>query len=388
MVVRIPLRIGYIQLHYTIGNGLERCFMKIAIDARIINSGTGRYIERLLRHLEQIDTRNDYLILVRKADLNYYRPASPRFTVVEADFKNYSLGEQIGLGRLLYKLRPDLVHFCMPQQPLLYTRPAVTSILDLNLLRISQNDDMGKIELRVKKAIFAGLLKIVAKRSKHILTISNYSKDDIVRFAHVPPQKITVAYPAADSLTDKPQPVAAYKNVPFIMYVGRAEPYKNNRGLIEAHQQLLTANPNLRLVIVGRKDILRHADEQWVADNGYKNVDFLGFVPDDHLAWLYAHCRAYVFPSFMEGFGLPSLEAMLYGAPVASSNASCLPEINGEAAVYFDPANIDSMAQVVGALINDESKRARLAKLGAKQVAKYSWRRMAEQTLKMYNDTA
>lgn len=361
--------------------------MKIAIDARIINSGTGRYIERLLHHLERIDKHNEYLILVRKADLNYYKPTSSRFTVVEADFKNYSLGEQIGLARLLYRLKPDLVHFCMPQQPLLYTRPAVTSILDLNLLRISKNDDMGRVELRIKKAIFAVLLKIVAKRSRHILTISNYSKDDIIRFANLSPQKITVAYPAADPLTDKPEPMPAYKNVPFIMYVGRAEPYKNNRGLIKAHQQLLTKNPGLRLVIVGRKDILRHADEQWVKDNGYKNVDFLGFVPDDQLAWLYANCHAYVFPSFMEGFGLPSLEAMLYGAPVASSNASCLPEINGEAAVYFDPANVDDMMRVIDELINDESERARLAKLGAKQVAKYSWRRMAEQTLKMYNNT-
>lgn len=362
--------------------------MKIAIDARIINSGTGRYIERLLRNLEQIDKHNEYLILVRKADLTYYKPTAPNFSVLEADFKDYSFGEQIGLARLLYKLKVDLVHFCMPQQPLLYFRPSVTSILDLNLLRITENDDMGKVELRIKKAIFAGLLKIVARRSKHILTISNYSKDDIIRFAHVPPQKITVAYPAADTLTDKPKPLAAYKNVPFIMYVGRAEPYKNNRGLIAAHQQLLKSNPELRLVIVGRKDILRQADEQWAKENGYKNIDFLGFVPDDQLAWLYASCRAYVFPSFMEGFGLPSLEAMLYGAPVASSNASCLPEINGEAAVYFDPANIDNMAQVVGDLINDESKRAHLAKLGAKQVAKYSWRRMAEQTLKMYNDAA
>jgi glycosyltransferase involved in cell wall biosynthesis len=360
--------------------------MKIAIDARIINSGTGRYIERLLRNLEQIDRDNEYIVLLRKADLAYYKPSSPNFKVVQADFKDYSFSEQIGFARLLYRLKPDLVHFCMPQQPLLYLRPAVTSILDLNLLRITENDDMGKQELRIKKAIFAGLLKIVAKRSKHILTISNYSKNDIVQFSHVPPQKITVAYPAADKLSDKPEPVTAYKNVPFTMYVGRAEPYKNNRGLIAAHQQLLKNNPDLRLVIVGHKDILRQADEQWVTDNGYKNVDFMGFVSDDQLAWLYANCRAYVFPSFMEGFGLPSLEAMLYGAPVASSNASCLPEINGEAAVYFDPASVDDMARVVSGLINDESKRAQLAKLGAKQVAKYSWRRMAEQTLEMYNN--
>lgn len=358
--------------------------MKIAIDARIINSGTGRYIERLLHYLEQIDTNNHYTILVRHADLDFYKPKNPNFTVVEADFKDYSFGEQIGFARLLYKLRPDLVHFCMPQQPLLYRRPAVTSILDLNLLRISSNDDMNPVELRIKKAIFSRLLKTVARRSRHILTISNYSKNDIVQFSHIDPQKITVAYPAADKFSGQPEIVPAYLGKKFIMYVGRAEPYKNNRGLMQAHQQLLGANPDLRLLIVGRKDVLRQADAQWASEQGFKNIDFLGFVSDAQLAWLYSHCRAYVFPSFMEGFGLPSLEAMTYGAPVASSNASCLPEINGDAAAYFDPTNIADMAKVIGELINDDSARAALAAKGFEQIKKYSWRKMAEQTLAVY----
>ena len=360
--------------------------MRIAIDARIINSGTGRYIERMLHYLEQTNSEHEYLILVRHADLTYYKPTKPNFKIIEAEFKDYSFGEQLGFAHLLYKLKPDLVHFCMPQQPLLYTGPAVTSILDLNLLRITSNDDMNPVELRIKKMIFGVMLKIIAKRSRHILTISKFSKQDIINFCHVPANKITVAYPAADPFTGQPEPVTAYKDVPFIMYVGRAEPYKNNRGLIQAHQQLLQDNPNLRLVIVGRKDVLREADMQWVKDNSYKNIDFLGFVKDEQLAWLYANCRAYVFPSFMEGFGLPSLEAMNYGAPIACSNASCLPEINGEAAVYFDPADTQDMVRVVGQLIHDETKRAELAKKGYKQVKKYSWQRMADQTLTMYNN--
>lgn len=357
--------------------------MKIAIDARIINSGTGRYIERLLHYLQQLDQKNEYLVLVRRADLNYFKPTAPNFKVVEADFKNYSFEEQIGLARLLNKLKPDLVHFCMPQQPLIYTGAAVTSVLDLNLLKMDVND-MNPLELRIKKAIFATLLKIVLKRSRQILTISNFSKKDIINFSHINPQKINVTYLAADKIPGKLKEVKAYTKVPFIMYVGRAEAYKNNRGLILAHQQLLVKHPELRLVIIGRKDELRNKDIKWVRDNGYKNIDFLGFVPDDELAWLYAHTKAYVFPSFMEGFGLPGLEAMLYGAPVAASSASCIPEILGGAAEYFDPKSPKDIAQVVDEIITNQTKRSALIKLGYAQAAKYSWRKMAEQVFGVY----
>lgn len=359
--------------------------MRIAIDARIINSGTGRYIERLLHYLEEIDQTNEYLILVRQADLGYYKPNKPNFKIIEAEYGNYSFGEQFGLARLLYRLKPDLVHFCMPQQPLLYVRPAVTSVLDLNLLRISTNDDMNPVELRVKKAIFGAMLWIVAHRTKHVITISNYTKEDLMKFSRIKADKITVAYPAADKAAGAPQPIPEFEGKKFIMYVGRAEPYKNNRGLILAHQQLLRANPDLYLIIVGRKDVLREADIAWVKEHNYNNVAFLGFVSDEQLAWLYGNARAYVFPSFMEGFGLPGLEAMLYGAPVAASRASCIPEILGDAAVYFDASNQDDIVRVVGDLINDAKQRAELAKRGKQQAQKYSWRRMAGQILDVYN---
>jgi glycosyltransferase involved in cell wall biosynthesis len=361
--------------------------MKIAIDARIINSGTGRYIERLIHYLEELDTTNDYLILVRHADLGFYKPTNPRFHVVEAEFADYSFGEQLGFNRLLRKLKPDLVHFCMPQQPLLYTRPAVTSVLDLNLLRISSNDTMNAVELRVKKVIFGLLLWIVAHRTTRVLTISNYTKQDLLRFSRINPNKITVAYLGADQVAASSEPVAAYQNVPFILYVGRAEPYKNNRGLMAAHQQLLKTNPDLRLVIAGPKDAMREGDMRWAAEKQFHNIDFLGFVSDQQLAWLYQHCRAYVVPSLMEGFGMPGLEAMAYGAPVASSHASCLPEVYGDGAIYFDPTSPDDMARVIGELIASDSQRAELSAKGKQQTTKYSWRRFAEQTLALYKDT-
>ncbi len=359
--------------------------MHIAIDARIISSGTGRYIERLLTHLEKLDSPHKFSVLVRKKDKEYWKPTTKNFKVIIADFENYSLDEQLGFNTFLKKLNPDLVHFCMPQQPLLYKGLSVTSILDLNLLRIDSND-MNSIELKIKKYIFAGLLKKVAQRSKHVITISNYSKKDILHFVHINTNKITVAYPAAEQFSEYPETIKQFKNRDYIMYVGRAESYKNNRTLIKAHQELLVQHPDLRLVIVGSKDKLRLSDMEWVRDKDYTNVDFVGFMSDAQLAWLYQNCKAYIFPSLMEGFGLPPLEAMQYGAPVASSNTTCLPEVLGDAALYFDPTDTDDMVDKISRILDDKDLRNELRKKGQEQVKKYSWDRMAKQTLEVYNE--
>lgn len=358
---------------------------RIAIDARIINSGTGRYIERLLHHLEQIDNENEYLILVRKKDLNYYKPGSPNFKIVEADFKDYSFGEQLGFAWLLYRLRVDLVHFCMPQQPLLYFKKSITTVHDLSLLYITKNDDMGALELKVKQLIFRGLLQWVARKNKHILTPSNYTKQALIDFSHISPGKITVTYEGADIIKAYEAPAAEeLEGKKFIMYVGRAEPYKNNRLLIETHQKLLQKYPELWLVIVGRIDILRRSDQEWVSQNNYQQVMFTDFISDGQLLWLYHHTAAYVFPSLMEGFGLPGVEAMGAGAPVVSSNSTCLPEVLGAAAEYFDPKNLEAIAAAIDRVISNETRRQELISLGTKQAAKYSWRKMAEQTLAAY----
>lgn len=360
--------------------------MHIAIDARIINSSTGRYVERLLTYLEQLDSPHHYTVLVRAKDKDYWKPSKDNFTVMVADFQDYTFGEQIGFGKFLRKLQPDLVHFCMPQQPLLYTGPSVTTIHDLNLLRISQNDDMPKSVLRSKQLIFRRLLHQVVRRSKHIIVPSKYTAEDLQKFHKLPDSRITVTYESADLVSTKPKIVSKYKNVPFLLMVGRTEIYKNHRGAIEAMQAMLWRDPKLRLVIVGKRDASSHELEKWALTNGYRNIDFFGFASDDQLAWFYEHCRGYIFASFMEGFGLPGLEAMKHGAPVASSDRTSLPEVYGKAAVYFNPDDVAEMSEVMSRLLNDTALRKRLTAAGKKRANSYSWERMAKQTLAVYND--
>lgn len=361
----------------------------IVLDARIMNSSTGRYVERLVHYLEEVDTTNRYSVLLPTKDLGFYTPRNPNFTVVEADFANYSFAEQFGLLKLLKSLRPDLVHFCMPQQPVLYRGKKVTTMHDLTLLK-TYNSDKNFVVFKFKQFIGRIVFRYVAKSSKKVIAISDNTKREYQEFSHIPDSRIVRIYEAADKPDVTPNSYEPLVDKDYIMYVGSESDYKNVRRLIEAHQLLLQKNPDLLLVLVGKlsgkNGIPAARNKAWSESQHHKNVVFTDFVPDDQLAWLYEHTKAYIFPSLMEGFGLPGLEAMLYGAPVVSSNATCLPEVYGDAAIYFDPTNVINMADTIRNVLDDEALANGLAERGFKQVAKYSWRTMAEETLAVYNE--
>src|SRR5690606_20669106 len=125
-------------------------------------------------------------------------------------------------------------------------------------------------------------------------------------------------------------------------------------------------------------------NEEYFKSRNYKNILFTGFVTDPELSWLYANTQAYIFPSLMEGFGLPGLEAMGYGTPVVSSNATCLPEVYGQAAHYFNPLDTSDIAEAINQVLSDDKLRTRLAKAGFKQIKKYSWKKQAQETFEVY----
>jgi glycosyltransferase involved in cell wall biosynthesis len=170
----------------------------------------------------------------------------------------------------------------------------------------------------------------------------------------------------------------------FMLYVGQQSDYKNIRRLGDAHQELLQKYPGLGLILVGKINASALKNKEYFESQRYRNIIFTDFLPDSQRDWLYANTSAYVFPSLMEGFGLPGLEAMGYGAPVVSSNATCLPEVYGDAAYYFNPNNTDDMARAIDEVLNDKKLRNDLIQKGYKQIKKYSWRHMAEQTHRIY----
>jgi len=356
--------------------------MHIAIDARIINSSTGRYVERLVFYLQEIDKTNHYSILVPSKDLNFFKPTNKNFEVIAADFPNYSFAEQTKFKKFLDNLAPDLVHFCMPQQPLLYRGKKVTTVHDLNLLK-TYNTDKNWLVYHSKQLVGRYLFKRIAKTNEHIIVPTDYVKKEYMAYSHIPEDKITRTYEAADISFDRLKP---YKH-PFkkyILYVGQQSDYKNIKRLGDAHQLLLDKHPDLGLILVGRKTPGVLTNEVYFESKGYKNIHFTGFIEDEQRDWLFKNCAAYIFPSLMEGFGLPALEAMGYGAPVASSSATCLPEVYGDAAHYFNPKDTDDMARAINDILTDENLRKTLIQNGSKQIKRYSWKRMAQQTYEIY----
>lgn len=356
--------------------------MHIVIDARIINSSTGRYVERLLDNLQYVDQSNTYTVLVPTKDLEYWKPSATNFSVKAADYANYSFGEQLGFNTLLKSLQPDLVHFCMPQQPLLYNGASVTTFHDLTLLE-TYNSDKNWLIFHIKQLVGRFAFTVAARKSKHIIAPTEFTRQEVSKKLGVGRNKITVTYEAAGVASDQLQPYEhPYKE--FILYVGQQSDYKNIKRLGDAHQKLLETQPDLGLILVGSKNASALKNESYFTDKNYKNILFTGFVDDPQLAWLYKNCQVYVFPSLMEGFGLPGLEAMNYGAPVASSNTTCLPEVYGKAAHYFNPTDSNDIVRAVNDILTDSTYRAELVENGHQQVQKYSWRRMAEQTYAIY----
>lgn len=357
--------------------------MRVVIDARESGTSTGRYIDKLVENLHALKPDIDFVILTKPHRVGFFQKNTPRFEVVESKYKEFSFYEQYGFVWQLYGIKTDLVHFNAPQQPVLYFGDCITTIHDLTTARFI-NPSKNPLVFRFKQIVYRLVVKWVSRKSKTIITPSQFVKNDVAEFAKVPKDKIKVTYEAADKISETAEPVKSLIDKQFILYVGRPQPHKNLWRLVEAFELLKKDRPGLKLVLVGKRDVLYERHEKKVHKKGIENVVFTDFVSEGQLRWLYENTAAYVFPSLSEGFGLPALEAMAHGAPVVSSNATCLPEVYGQAAHYFEPQDTTDMAKKIAEILSDEKLRSKLIANGYKQSAKYSWRRMAEQTLDIY----
>lgn len=356
----------------------------IVIDARIIATTTGRYVERLLHYIDQLDQDNDYTVLVRKKDQNYWQPTNPRIHVKIADFKPYSFSEQFSYYFMLRKLNADLVHFTIPHAPVLYRGKKVITIHDLTLLDY-YNPDKNWLIYHFKQLIGRFVFWWDVRSGNRIVTISNYIREELLRRYKPSSEKIITTHLAGELRTEKQTPYPVPSRA-FILFVGQQSAYKNINRLIDAAQQLLKNHPDLWLVLAGKIDSAAERTKNHIEKTQAKQVLMTDYIDDDQLNWLYANARCYVFPSLSEGFGLPGLEAILHNTPLVSSSSASLPEVYGDAALYFDPIDTQQMASVIEKVISNDTERQHLIEKGKIQIKKYSWQKTAEQTLEIYKN--
>lgn len=385
--------------------------MRIGIDARFfgpVGKGLGRYTERLIQNLEHIaeervqQTHDDagtpleFVVFLRKENFDIYQPSSAKFKKVLADFRWYSLAEQLFFPPLILMERVDLMHFPHFNVPALTPCPFVVTIHDLILFRFPTRraSTLNAFTYWIKYGAYRLTIALAAWRARAIITVSEYTKLDIVRALKVKPERVTVTYEAADGVEGGQLSIPGTfkletKNIvrPYFLYVGNAYPHKNLERLLEVFSSLRKSGLDAQLVLVGKIDhfyeSLRLEAKRLGLLEGNDAV-FYGFAEESELAELYRQARAYVFPSLLEGFGLPPLEAMRYGTPVAASGSSCLPEILDDAAIYFDPEDSNDMAGVMRRIFLDTELRAELAAKGKSRVARFSWRECAERTYQTY----
>lgn len=363
--------------------------MHIVIDARIRRASTGRYTDRLVQHLQAIDTENTYTVLVQSDD--DWHMTSPNFKTLPCRYDQFSFNpvEQVGFARQLYKLKPDLVHFTMTQQPLLYFGNIVTTTHDLTMLRLMRASRFPEWLHKIGMLMYRFLFWFAHKKSKKIIVPTDFVANDLAQYQPFTKPKIVRTYESSEP----PMAVASEKpagiDKPFIFHVGSPFPHKNIHRLIQAFEILNASQPELKLVLPGKiKNQFKHDLESWIAASPAKDsIIVTGYISDPELKWMYENAECYVLPSLSEGFGLPGLEAMSHGCAVASSNATCLPEVYQDAALFFDPYDPADIAEKVRAIIDQPKLAKNLVERGHKLLPKYSWRKMAEETLAVYNST-
>ena len=366
--------------------------MRVVIDARMYGprkfTGIGRYIEELIAHLEKLDNENQYIVLLGRTNFTDYTPAAANFHKILSPYPHYSLSEQLLMPWQLYRLHADLVHFPNFNAPLLYWRRRVTTIQDLTTILYASRARPGLVgSLKQLKRLPARLLLWwTSKTSTVIITSTKYVKTQLEERYRLPSSRITVT---SLGVTSRPVIEAAEPKLkpsgPFLFYVGTYYPHKNIDRLIEAFAIISRQLPDLRLVLAGKDDYTYEAVRGQVQRMNLKEKVLLpGTISDEELSWYYGHATAYVFPSLSEGFGLPGLEAMAYGTPVLAARASCLPEVYGSAAAYFEPYNSQMMAQQIIVILEDEQELSRLGAAGRTQVKGYSWETLAKLTLGVY----
>lgn len=374
--------------------------MRIGIDARFYGpkgKGLGRYTEKLIKNLENVDSDNEYVIFLRRENFSEYEPENENFKKVEADLKWYSLDEQLKMPGLIKKYKIDLMHFPHFNVPVLYRGDFVVTIHDLILLRFptKRATTLGPLLYKIKYLGYKLAINLAVKRAKKVITVSQFTKVDLVNYFKIKPQKIEVTYEACDGVESGqlsiPEAGFLDKNKiskPYLLYVGNAYPHKNLEGLIAAYKKFKKKNNfSYQLVLVGKEDYFYKRLKQNAYGEGLlhdNSVVFFGFASQKDLAYLYSRASLYIFPSFIEGFGLPGLEAMSFGLPVISSNTSSLPEILGNAAIYFNPKDQNDIVSKIETVLNDKKLRSNMVDKGYDQVKKFSWESCAQETRKIY----
>ncbi|MBI3379896.1 glycosyltransferase family 4 protein [Candidatus Gottesmanbacteria bacterium] len=366
--------------------------MRIGIDGRLYNqTGVGRYIRNLIKELSIIDDDNEYFVYLRKKEFEDFSAPNKNWEKRLADLHWHTIKEQIIFPRILLRDNLDVAHFPYFNVPILYSKKYLLTIHDL----IVDHFDTGKAStlpyplFKVKRSGYKISLSLGIKKANWITAISNTTKQEIIDHYRVGKDKITVTYDALDLnflKTIHSHNAKNYFDFPYILYVGNAYPHKNLERLLQS-LKLINKQKKIKLVLAGDDRYFYPRLKRYAQKIGIeKQIIFYGNANDAQLVNLYSYAIGLVFPSLMEGFGLPNFEAIACGIIPVVSDIAVFREIWDSELIYFNPFSEKNMASAILKLINmpslDYEKRVEKLK---KKITQFSWKNTAIKTLEIYN---
>ena len=367
--------------------------LHIAIDAHSVGSGLGgneTYATNLIEALAEIDSKNLYTLYITKKQAverfaNRWPNVGLRFTLPHTPLVRIPLTLTVELRR-----RPvDILH-------VQYTSPPFTPCAVVNTIHDLSFEHLPETFKRRSWRQMRLTIRRSAQSASHILTDSNFSRDDILKTYKLKPDRVT-ATPLAASTRFQPVLDPAEVNRvrekygvvgDYVLTVGSIQPRKNMPRLIRAFAALCregSIQPTPTLVVVGKRawlyeETLEAAENSLVRDR----ILFTGYVPDTDLPALYTAARCFVYPSYFEGFGIPALEAMRCGTPTITGDRTCFPEIIADGGLLIDPFDERAILQSIVRVFGDEKLRLELREKGMKRASLYDWQETARQTLQVY----
>ena len=368
---------------------------KIGIDARMhgyAQTGIGNYIRHLLQCIFETDKKNEYVIFLMPEEYDKFNLPNKRIKKIKVSSKWYGWKEQLLFPFQLYKENLDLMHFTHFNSPILYFKRSIVTIHDITPYFFPGH----KMRSIIRKIGFKAVFFSSVKKASKVIAVSENTKNDIANYFKIRKDKINVIYEGTDSqfrVINDDQKIADIKkryNItkPFIFYTGVWRNHKNLVGLIKAFGILKNKYKlDYQLVLGGKEDpYYPEVRETWEKLRLENEIIRTGFIDQEDLPLFYNAAEVFVIPSFYEGFGLIGLEAFACETPVISSNTTSLPEVLGNAAMYFNPKNTEEMAERIKLVLTDKKLYNELKEKGFKQIEKYSWKKMGRETMDVYRE--
>jgi glycosyltransferase involved in cell wall biosynthesis len=372
--------------------------MRIGIDVTPLPPnpvGAGNYIIQLVRALASVETEHEFVVFAQQSGRELIDiPAKPNVKWVILSDKSPGqrlLWEQIALPRLVRRAGVELLHSLHYTRPLVLPCASVVTFHDLTFFLLPD------LHTRAKRVFFPMAMRFSALKADALLSVSESTRQDAIRLLHIPAEKIFTTPLGVNEefhiISDQAilESCRLRYKLPekFILFVGLLEPRKNLPLLLKAYAQLLKIEDAPRLVIVGRpgwgyKEILQQIDVLNLKDK----VHFTGYVPAQDMPIVYNLAQVFVYPSIYEGFGLPPMEAMACGTPVITTDVSALRDHVGEAGILIPSQDEEALVQAMRKILLDPDLRKLLSLRGRQQVANFTWKRTALETMKVYQYVA